>query len=219
MTGAKAGEPLTTRLEDMPAAMRALVEAAIDLFYQRGYDATSVREIVNAAGLTKGAFYHYLESKDQLLQLIHDQYFDHQLEELNKIRESGVPAREKLDRVIHLIVEGLERNYKTMSVFMRERRALSPEGFERLRLKRNTYQRHLVDVIEQGMESGEFSRIGDPKIITFGIIGMCAWGQEWFTPGESASVKEIADWYSEMILKGLENSGTPADGSVEVASA
>jgi AcrR family transcriptional regulator len=204
--------PAIPPVTEMAPAMRALVESAIDLFYQRGYDATSVREIVESAGLTKGAFYHYLESKDHLLQLIHDQYFDRQLARLEELSQSDLTAREQLDAVIHDIVQGLETNDKTMSVFMRERRALSPEGFERLRAKRNTYQRRLVAVVEEGMANGEFRQAGDAKIITFGIIGMCAWGQEWFTPGESATVEQIAEWYSTLIMRGLvsDNGSGPA---------
>jgi AcrR family transcriptional regulator len=193
----------TSVVPDMAPARRALLEAAIDLFHQRGYDGTSVREIVAAAGLTKGAFYHYFASKDDLLQLIHDDYLDRQLAALEAIRQEDLPARAKLERVVHTIVEALDTDHKSMSVFMRERRALSPAGFERLRAKRDLYERELVGLLEEGVQSGEFEAIGDAKILAFGIVGMCAWGQEWYSPSGPWSAKQIADWYARLLLHGL----------------
>ena len=58
---------------------KALIESALKLFGSKGYADTSVQEITEAAQVTKGAFYHHFESKEDLLRLIHDEFLDYQL--------------------------------------------------------------------------------------------------------------------------------------------
>ena len=72
------------------------MDAAVELFYQRGYQATGVQDIVDRAGYTKGALYHYFKSKEDLLLEIHDVFMSYGLERGREIirgdsqREHGV---------------------------------------------------------------------------------------------------------------------------------
>ena len=60
-----------------------IVSAAWKLFYQQGYDETTVEEIVDASGTSRGSFYHYFEGKDALLSSL-SYLFDDKYEELEK---------------------------------------------------------------------------------------------------------------------------------------
>lgn len=74
---ASAGAKRPRARRDPDATKAALLNSAVTLFDTHGYDATSVQQIVEDAGRTKGAFYHYFESKEDLLRDLHDRFIDY----------------------------------------------------------------------------------------------------------------------------------------------
>mgnify|MGYP002573242194 CR=1 FL=1 len=72
-----------------------IVSAAWQLFYQQGYDDTTIDEIVEASGTSKGSFYHYFDSKDSLLTSL-SYLFDEKYEELAGIIDPNLSASDKL---------------------------------------------------------------------------------------------------------------------------
>jgi AcrR family transcriptional regulator len=182
---------------------RHLVDVALELFARRGYDATSVNDIVAAAKVTKGAFYHYFTSKDDLLRLLHEEYIDGELAALREIRAADLPPAEALTRVIEHILVGLPEHQRSMGVFLRDRRSLSDESFTALKAKRDEWDEMFTDIIESGIASGHFAPAGDARIIGFGVVGMCVWAQEWFDPEGRSSPEAIARAYAALVLDGL----------------
>jgi AcrR family transcriptional regulator len=73
---------------------KIIMEASIKLFGKKGYDATSVQEIVNEAGISKGAFYLYYKSKEALLLSIFQYYYESFQEKFKRLREQDLPPRE-----------------------------------------------------------------------------------------------------------------------------
>lgn len=78
---AEAAEPVTERL----------IAAATRLFAEHGYESTSVQDVVSAAGVTKGAMYHYFDSKDALLYEIYHRLLAMQAEQLDQIAAGPAP--------------------------------------------------------------------------------------------------------------------------------
>src|SRR4051812_13176125 len=88
---------------------RALVESAIKLFGEKSYAATSVQEITEAAGVTKGAFYHHFETKEDLLALIHDEFADLYLAVLERVIEENEDPVDQLVELLRAFVPMVER--------------------------------------------------------------------------------------------------------------
>ena len=88
--------------EDTPVPQR-LLAVATRLFAERGYDRTSVQEIVEAAGVTKGALYHYFGSKDDLLHEVYARMLRLQQQRLDAVADSGAPVEERLRTAADLI--------------------------------------------------------------------------------------------------------------------
>ncbi|MFF1690212.1 MULTISPECIES: TetR family transcriptional regulator [unclassified Streptomyces] len=196
-------------MRDPEGARRALLTSAIQLFEKNGYAGTSVQSIIDGANLTKGAFYHHFKTKEDLLVQVHDQFIDYQL-----YRARRVVANEKLatDEVLRrLIVEALLEPmaiYKSeITVYLQERRYLSGEVFAGIREKREEFERYFLDVIERGIEEGVFRRLGPPRIMAFGIIGMGAWTYSWLDAEGPVTPAEIGKTYAEMVVNGLRSEG------------
>lgn len=174
------------------------------LIHDKGYDATSVQEIVAAAGVTKGGFYHYFRSKAELLRLIHQEFVDHELRRIRHIVATVEDPRDQLRATIRSLLQGVSRHRQQIVIFEQEWRYLAGDGYEDIRRKRAEIVELLTGQIERGIAAGVFSPHQPPRMVTFAIMGMCAWAYRWFRPNGALSSDEIADLWADMILKGIE---------------
>ncbi len=185
------------------------------LFERHGYAATSVQRIVDDARVTKGAFYHHFQSKDDLLYEIHDEFVTDQLERAKEIAASELPPDETLGRlIVQALMEPIAIYRREIAVFVQEYRFLDREIFDEIKVKRDEYERCFVDVVQGGMDAGVFRKVGPARIVAFGVIGMCAWAHTWLDTGGSLSVREIGEIYAGILVAGLRN-GTPLAGVSE----
>jgi AcrR family transcriptional regulator len=183
---------------------QALLNSAITLFEQFGFDATPVQRIVDDAGLTKGAFYHHFESKDDLLREIHDEFVDTQFAVLREVVARDLPADEALRQiVVEVLMEPLSVYKAEITVFLQERRFLSDETFADINQKREAFGDCIADVIAGGMDDGMFNRVGPPKLVAFGLIGMCSWAHTWLDPKGALSPREIGEMFADVLVDGL----------------
>ncbi|WP_459983039.1 TetR family transcriptional regulator [Nocardioides sp. AN3] len=190
---------------DPDATKAALLKSALTLFERHGYDATSVQQIVENADRTKGAFYHYYESKEDLLHELHDTFIDDQLERARAVLARDEPADVLLaDMVTEVLMEPLGRYKSEISVYLQEQRFFSEEAFEEIRAKRDEFESLVVQVVERGIEEGVFKDLGPARLIAFGVIGMCAWSHTWLTTGAGkATPHEIGEMFGQILVSGL----------------
>ena len=133
-----------------------IVSAAWQLFYEQGYEHTTVEEIIESSETSKGSFYHYFDGKDALLSTLSD-LFDEQYETLQDTMDPAMPALDKLlflNRELFRMIE----NSVSMELMARLLSTqLVTTGPRHLLDHRRTYYRLLRRIITQGQESGELS--------------------------------------------------------------
>src|SRR5690554_6481387 len=103
-----------------PTVRRRILAAALDLFAEQGYDATSVSEVVIRAGVTKGALYHYFGAKEDLLYEIYRGLLDQQLADLDHILRTTLDPAAALRAVVENLVATTIEHIREVSVFRRE---------------------------------------------------------------------------------------------------
>lgn len=182
---------------------KAIIESALKLFGEKGYAVTPVQEITDAAGVTKGAFYHHFESKQDLLQLIHDEFLDYQLAILRMALDADEDPEVRLRQLLKALLTSTTQYLANVTVFYLERRNFTGAQYKAIKRKRDEFDRLFLQVIERGVEQGKFRSDLDPRIVSLGILGMCAWVHQWYRPGGKYSAEQIADIFSQMALDGL----------------
>ena len=182
---------------------RALIASALELFGSKGYEATSVQEITDGAGVTKGAFYHHFESKEDLLRLIHDEFVDEQLAAVQAVLAEHEDPVRQLEELFRFFAESVRRFQPNVTVFFQERRYLTGDRFAAVKKKRDEFDRLFRGVITNGVEQGAFRDDLDPQVVYLGIIGMFSWMHQWYRPRGRLSTEEIADTFSRWLLDGL----------------
>jgi AcrR family transcriptional regulator len=194
----------TRRTYNPEQTRAAIIDAGLKLFETVGYHGASVEEIASAARITKGAFYYHFESKEELLQLIHDEYTSYYLPMVEKALASTDDPGRQLCNLIEGMVEGVAQYRSHCVVFFQERRHLSKRRLDKIRRTRDQMQGAVLDVLKRGIQSGAFRRDIDPIATCLGIIGMCSWTYQWFSPEGRLTPKELAAEFSKMVLKGIE---------------
>ncbi|MFL0671431.1 MAG: TetR/AcrR family transcriptional regulator [Erythrobacter sp.] len=187
-----------------PVQTRAsIIEAGLKLFNRDGFSGTAVKDIADEAGVTKGAFYHHFESKEDLLLLIHDDYIEYQLGVIEEIVARDLTPTEQLRTMIDAILHALDKYQANVTIFFQERRYLSGPKFEHIRKRRDELEGVFRKLLVRGIETGEFRSDMDVAITGLGIIGMCAWSYQWYVPEGRLKLDEVARIFSQLVMDGV----------------
>ncbi|SKB58115.1 transcriptional regulator, TetR family [Lachnospiraceae bacterium] len=131
-----------------------IVSAAWKLFYEQGYDDTTIDDIVFESGTSKGSFYHYFEGKDALLSSLNI-LFDEKYEELQKTMDPDMNAIEKLTYMNHELFEMIDSSVSIDLLARLFSSQLITHGEKHLLNRKRTYFRMLSQTIKKGQERGE----------------------------------------------------------------
>lgn len=182
---------------------QAIVAAAATLFAHNGFGATSLEDIAGELGVTKGALYYHVKNKEEILRLIFMTVLTVSEEPLRRIMEAEIPPVEKLRRAIeHHTAVAADRS-PAMTVFYREQPHLSGPFAREIILRKKVYEHYFEQIVEEGIKSGDFRADLDPKIVTFGLLGMCNWLSQWYKPGGQYSQPQIATMFANLLQNGL----------------
>jgi TetR/AcrR family transcriptional regulator, cholesterol catabolism regulator len=176
--------------------------AAVKLFEQKGYHATSVQDIADEVGLQKGSLYHYIHSKEDLLLQIAHQAITEFNQRLERILEADIPARAKLVQAIenHLTVS--ISNLQTTTVLLREAFSLGENTHQMIQ---DLTDRHLelwTQILLEGRDNGEFV-VPQPRITALALLGSCNWVYRWYKSSGRMTAEEVSNVFSDVFLNGL----------------
>lgn len=178
-------------------------QESILLFEKKGFSETSIQDIVEALGVTKGTFYYYFQSKEELLMDIHLGYIDDLLERQEKIMQEGLDSRGQLIRIVELLIGDIEEHGPSGRVFFREMRHLGEANAEEVKDKRERFRLEIEALIRRGVQAREFRREIRADMAAFAILGVTNWSYQWFNPGGGIPAGQLAEIFSDMILNGM----------------
>lgn len=190
---------------------KAIVSAAAELFARKGFGATSLDDIAERLGATKGALYYHIKNKEDILRHIYLMVLAASEEPLAEIVAAPLPPAEKLARAIAHHVSVAANRSPAMTVFYREHPHLTGPFAREIVLRKKVYERYFEQIIEEGQAAGVFSRAIDAKIATFGLLGMCNWLSQWYQPDGVFTHQRIAAMFTEMLERGLLTSPASPD--------
>jgi len=181
---------------------KELVDSAVELFHQHGYEATSVQEIVDRASVTKGALYHYFRSKEALLLEIRNNFMGDLLSFGRQIQSENHSATEALSLIIRQLLLQVKERRAEMTVAFLETR-VDFDRFPKAKAQRNEWEEILAQIIDRGRSDKEFRRNVDPRIAA-ALIGMCSWAAyHWFPDETSLDFEGVVTVFTDLALHGL----------------
>jgi AcrR family transcriptional regulator len=185
--------------------------AAIDLFFEHGYEATSLRAIAGKVGIQVGSLYNHLTSKESLLYSIMSKIIEDLLRELDARLATATGSVDRLRVGIEVHVFFHTARAREVFIGNSELRSLTPAHRRTVVKLRDRYEQCFVDIIEQGVADGSFVT-RDPKLSAWAILAVGTSTSTWFHPDGRLHLDDIASLYTELILNGLA-AGRPVHGA------
>jgi TetR/AcrR family transcriptional regulator, cholesterol catabolism regulator len=183
---------------------------SLDLFYRRGFQATTLRDIAAKVGIKVGSVYNHIASKGELLFEIMETIMLDLLEEQREVAQTpDVVERMRLLVYHHVKLHG--ERVDEVFVGNSERRSLDRAQRTRIVALRHEYEQIFQNELEDGIRQGKFLPV-DVRITSYGILAMTTWVAAWYSSRGRLSLEEIAEIYSAMVLRGIWN---PQAGKLE----
>jgi AcrR family transcriptional regulator len=187
-----------------PTTRERIIAAAVALFAEQGYDATSVNQVVQRAEVAKGALYHHFTAKDDLLFEVYNELIARQLDNMKTIVAKGLGPADTMRELIFDLVTTTAARAAEAKVFAREGHRLGDENQKRVRSARREYHDSVAGLIRKAQATGEFSEVASPEMVTFTVFGVINELPVWYQPHGRKRPAAIADELSDFVLAALE---------------
>lgn len=189
-----------SRPSTVPDDVRA---AAVDLFARLGFANTSVQQIVEAAGVTKGAMYHYFRSKDDLLFGIYEHLLTLQSEHLALIVARDGTTVERLRAACIDVIETSIEFLAEGTVFFRSQHLLSAQRQAEVTRRRRSYNDQFVSLLACGQAEGIFRSDLPMAVLVANFFSDVHYLGYWYSPDGPESHDLIAEQLTDLFLAGL----------------
>jgi AcrR family transcriptional regulator len=186
---------------------QAIEDVASDLFRERGYAATTIRDIARALSVQGASLYAHVTSKEDVLWAIVDRAagrFERAADEAAaaaEARHPGDPA-EAIAALVRAHVRVLTQDVDEAGVFMHEWRALGPERRAQVLARRDAYQARFRERIEAGIAIGAFA-LTDPAIAASTVLSAINGVATWYDPAGRLGADRIADHVADLAMRML----------------
>ncbi|WKZ60568.1 MAG: TetR/AcrR family transcriptional regulator [Cyclobacteriaceae bacterium] len=180
-----------------------VIRMAAELFKEKGYSASSMRDLAQKLGIEAASLYSHIKSKEEILRTL---CFDMAAEfrsSLSEVEKQNVSASEKLRLGIIGHVKVMAKDLTASAVFMNEHRHLSQPYLRDFLLLRINYINRFKTFIEQGVATGDFKKDIDTKLAVMTLFSSLNWMPAWFSPDSTIEPEKLGQQLSDMLIDGL----------------
>ncbi len=183
-----------------------VIRSAAELFREKGYAASSMRDLAQKLGIEAASLYSHIKSKEEILQQL---CFDMAMEfrkSLAEVEKKNVTASEKLRLGIIGHIQVMAKDLTASAVFMNEHRHLSQPYLRDFLLLRINYINRFKAIIEEGARLGEFKDSIDKKLAVMTLFSSLNWMPMWYDPSSKIDPSKLGQQLADMLVNGLKKS-------------
>lgn len=179
-----------------------IIEQAQILFKEKGFSATTMRDLAERVGVEAASLYNHIKSKDEILEeicfFISNTYIAH----LEDIKVQNISTSDKIETLIRLHVRIIIENTEGVSVANNEWKHLTEPALTQFKQARRDYERGFATLIEQGISEGVFQKV-NVSVALFTILSAVRWVELWYKPERAISAETLENDIVLMLLNGL----------------
>ena len=179
-----------------------ILEAAAQIFSEKGFHAASMQDIARAVNLQKASLYHHVSSKQEILLDLLDRALDILIDRIGEVTSLSIPPEEKLPQAMQVYLETLTSQRGLSAVLLFEHRSLDDELKSRHLPRRDRFEGLWRALIQEGIATGAFS-CDDPAQATRALLGVMNWTITWYSNDGPLTAEEISEQYASLLLNGL----------------
>src|SRR4051812_40361806 len=181
-----------------------LLALAADLFAERGFPPTTVRDIADAAGILSGSLYHHFDSKESMVDEILRTLLDELFTRYQEIVDAELGPRATLDAIVVASFEAIDRRHPEVAIYQNESKHLAQfDRFSYIRDRGAEFRKLWTVLLEDGVRAGDFRADLDVDLV-YRFIRDTVWvAVRWYRPGGELSASAVAEQYLGILLDGI----------------
>jgi AcrR family transcriptional regulator len=177
-----------------------ILEEAVKLFYERGFNATTLDDIATELGVTKPFIYTHFRSKVELLEAICRPTIEMSLHAIAQAASEDGTSTNRLRTGVIAFTKVVLQRRANIAVYFREEKNLSRDGLDAINTLRKRFDRVLSQLLQEGADSGEFA-VPDISVAALAIGGMVSWAYTWHRDDGRLAVEEVCEQMAELALR------------------
>jgi AcrR family transcriptional regulator len=187
-----------------------VLEAAADIFYERGYASATIQDVADSLGMLKGSLYYYIDTKEDLLYRLMEEIHDGVDKFLAELQaEEERPAAEQLERYVKRAIEFNARNLTRISVYYHDIDQLSDARRNKILSRRRIHEEYVTKLIRQAQADGDAAPDLDAKLLNNCVFATIIWMYRWYRPNRGFSVVELSETCARFVRYGLGATPSP----------
>ncbi|OJU85514.1 MAG: hypothetical protein BGO11_00655 [Solirubrobacterales bacterium 70-9] len=194
-------DPTATPADGEEKTQQRILRIGTELFARNGYHGTGITELSQAVGLGRGALYHHIDSKEDLLYEISMSLLRRMIAEAEEIVAENPDARARLEALARALVREHATRKDAWALVITETRALTPEHRQSVVAARDRYEQIWAEVLDAGAAEGWMKPVDELE--RRAILGMLNSTARWVSADGALTPEQVADRHIEMLLEGL----------------
>ncbi len=179
-----------------------ILDAAAQVFRQKGFNGASMQDIAEAVNLQKASLYHHVTSKQEILLALLDRALGMLTDHIAGIAAQDLPVDQKLRQMMCAYLIALADNSDLSSVLLFEHRSLDKKSHARHVPQRDKFEGLWREVINEGVRTKVFE-CADAGVAVRALMGVMNWTLTWYRPNGGKTIEKIADEYADLMFHGL----------------
>ncbi|HHW37401.1 MAG TPA: TetR/AcrR family transcriptional regulator [Bacillales bacterium] len=191
---------MNLRKQKVAKKRKEMFRSAAKVVTNKGYDRATMEDIAAELLMTKGALYYYFDNKEDLIFQCHDLILSEALNEIEEIASMDLSPELKLEKAIKTHIDYAINEKEMFNMILVPEHTFVDDHLKLILEKRKRYTSVFDRIIEEGINKEDF-KTSDSKMIRMIILGAMNWIQTWYSPRGGRSAEEIAETYSDLLLK------------------
>ena len=181
-----------------------ILSKAAELFREKGYNASSMRDLAEKVGVEAASLYNHIKSKSDILQEICFKIADQFNAEMDKISASGKPALIKVEEILRFHIRQMVNNYEEVIVSDREWKHLEDPFLSAFQNARRNYRQRIASIIEDGIKQKEIKEIDAPTAVLI-MLHAVSGIESWHRSRQKISAELLEENMVTILIGGLKN--------------
>jgi AcrR family transcriptional regulator len=202
---AESTESTADKPSELGVTAQRVRDEAARLFWQKGYAATSTRQLADAIGIQKASLYHHIGSKEELLYQLCVDSLERMEEGVRAALDTTDDPVERLNALVRTHLTFLLDDRDKHAAMLTEMRFLSAEYRGRVLALRSSYEQMMRDVLQAAQDAGKLRSDISAGMLSLGLFDLLNWSIFWYEPDRSPAPTDLAESFLTLFLEGAAN--------------
>lgn len=181
-----------------------IIETAARLFRERGFSATSMRDLAEQVGVEAASLYNHISSKAEILQELCFKVANKFMSHIDKVDAEDIPAIKKIEAILRFLIQQMVHHYEEVYVSDREWKHLTDPYLSNIQTQRRAYRQRIASIIEEGIRKNEIKKIDAPTAVLI-MLHAVSGIESWHRSKEKISGEVLEENMVAILIGGLQN--------------